>query len=204
MYCLGDQFRPRICEFVSPAQELRNLGHSSIIVLHDRSRPSPRCARRKHGKTRMATLVLSSVKPFKIELVSPEFQSVFRFEEGLLLGRTLQILSGPCTQIERIIDLCEKEAAADCAVPRSARLFATLYDSDASARMVSMEVKRSDENRLFVSMEQSHAIHAKEALHDGTYITNDPRSRPLSDLVCLPRLLFVNLSRGQTNDELMG
>ena len=121
----------------------------------------------------MASLVVEAATPHKVLSASAELLRLFALEEAHVVGRTLRVFFGPCTDAQAVFHLirsaCDgpvvggahSEAAAHAARP--ARAFAALYSSDCCLRLTALDAKRNADGNCELGMRPSDAVDACEA-----------------------------------------
>ena len=121
----------------------------------------------------MASLVVEAATPHKVLSASAELLRSFGLEEAHVLGRTLRVFFGPCTDAQAVFHLvrsacdvpvvgsADSEAAANAARP--ARAFAALYSSDCCLRLTALDAKRNADGNCELGMRPSDAVDACEA-----------------------------------------
>ena len=121
----------------------------------------------------MASLVVEAATPHKVLSASAELLRSFALEEAHVVGRTLRVFFGPCTDAQAVFHLirsacdgpvvggADSEAAAHAARP--ARAFAALYSSDCCLRLTALDAKRNADGNCELGMRPSDAVDACEA-----------------------------------------
>ena len=121
----------------------------------------------------MASLVVEAATPHKVLSASAELLRSFALEEAHVVGRTLRVFFGPCTDAQAVFHLirsacdgpvvggADSEAAAHAATP--ARAFAALYSSDCCLRLTALDAKRNADGNCELGMRPSDAVDACEA-----------------------------------------
>ena len=121
----------------------------------------------------MSSLVVEAATPHKVLSASAELLRSFALEEAHVVGRTLRVFFGPCTDAQAVFHLirsacdgpvvggADSEAAAHAATP--ARAFAALYSSDCCLRLTALDAKRNADGNCELGMRPSDAVDACEA-----------------------------------------
>ena len=121
----------------------------------------------------MASLVVEAATPHKVLSASAELLRSFALEEAHVVGRTLRVFFGPCTDAQAVFHLirsacdgpvaggADSEAAAHAARP--ARAFAALYRSDCCLRLTALDAKRNADGNCELGLRPSDAVNACEA-----------------------------------------
>ena len=111
-------------------------------------------------------IVVEAAWPHRIVVAAASFLRVFGMEEQELVGHSLQMLYGPCTDGKRITRLIERAPLAGTSAAPACML-ASLYGWDGAPRLVAMDAVQSHTAKTRVlRVRKADAICTAEALSD--------------------------------------
>jgi hypothetical protein len=113
-----------------------------------------------------STVVVETGGQLKILDVDADFLELFCFEKEQLVGRSLRMLYGPCTDTQTIMDFLAAASGSDELKTTPQNIFAALYDSNGGLRLIIAEAGKREHGTCVLRMQQSHAIDFKAARAD--------------------------------------
>ena len=117
-----------------------------------------------------------------VRSASPAFLLAFGLEEREIVGRSLRMLLGPCTDGQRLLRFIDS-ATPKTRLPKT-HILAALYSRDGVPLLRSVAVELADDGARIVYMERTHAVTSKQALvDDGTSkVLLSAETRQVSDI----------------------